>query len=48
MRRYLVLSIVALFTASLNGVTWADMNEMGAMKDAGATQDTGTMKDMEP
>lgn len=30
MRRYLALSI-ALFTLSLNGVTWADMDEMGGM-----------------
>jgi hypothetical protein len=51
MRRYLVLSIVALITASLNGITWADMGEMGGMAPAAApaaapATDSGTMKDM--
>lgn len=31
-RRYLLFSIVGLFTASFNGVTWADMNEMAPMQ----------------
>jgi hypothetical protein len=48
MRRYLVFSIVALFTASLNGVTWADMDEMGAMPPAAPAAalaaDSGTEK----
>lgn len=43
MRRYLVFSIVALWTAALNGVTWADMDEMGGMPPAAApAADSGT------
>jgi Spy/CpxP family protein refolding chaperone len=41
MRRYVVLSIVALFTAALNGVTWADMDEMGAMQSGGGAMSAG-------
>ena len=45
MKRYVMFSIVALFTASLNGVTWAGMGEMGAMPPAAAA-DSGTMQGM--
>ena len=46
MRLFQLLSIVALFATSLNGVTWAGMGEMGSMKSADATPDTNSMKDM--
>lgn len=43
MRRYFIFSIVALLTAALNGVTWADMDEMGGMPPATApAADSGT------
>jgi len=42
MRRYLVFSMVALCTAALNGVTWADMDEMGGMPPSAPAADSGT------
>lgn len=42
MKRYTIICMVSLFTVSLSGVAWADMDEMGSMKGGSATQDTGT------
>ena len=42
MKRYAMVAIVTLFTVSLSGVAWADMDEMGGMKGGSATQDTAT------